>query len=178
MSGDGFTADGDDFINCGALFNSLATLWISVWFRFTATFNTGEGAAQFLFGKVDDAQNYFDARFDNTDGKLKWRNVVLAESRFAVASAETSWAAGVWQHAHFSLSAANGVRMIVNNGTAVTNADKRAIPADGDFILGDRTDPRTGIGLEGTIGEVIVGTNNLTTAEEAYIYNQTKGRHS
>ena len=168
---DGRLFDGDDLINIGAQFNSVSTLWISIWFKFTATFDTNEDAVQFPFGKIVDGSNFFDARFDNIDGKLKFRSTVSG-TIFAIETVETSWAAGVWQHVLFSVSAANGVRMIVNKGTAVTNVDTSAILSGGDFVFGGRTDPTSNIGFEGTIHSIMVGTNDLTTAEEDYLYDQ------
>ena len=176
LSQGGRIFDGDDLINIGAQFNSVSTLWISIWFKFTATFDTGEDAVQIIFGKLADGTNYLDALFDNIDGKLKFRSSV-GGTIFEVETVEISWAAGVWQHVLFSISATNGVNMIVNNGVPVTDADTSAIVSGGDFVFGARTDPPIPLGFEGTIGEVIVSRKDITPLENQENYLATEWRY-
>jgi len=84
----------------------------------------------------------------------------------------TSWAAGKWFHAIFSISSAEGARLILDNGTVVTDADKTAAPNGGDLVIGGLYDGMT-TGLVGEIKEVVCGIDDLSEAEEADLYAGT-----
>jgi len=67
--------------------------------------------------------------------------------------------------------------MIVENGTPILTGNVDAAPNGGDFVIGDIDDPGLGpmviLGFIGEIQNVIVGTDDLTPAEEEALYAGT-----
>lgn len=170
---DGVLFDGSatSNINSGAIRNNAAKSWLSFRFRPASTFATGAAADQFLWGKYIDADNYMYIWLENADGKLYFKLRTAATDRFTVSTVETSWAGGVWYHVLASISSANGVRLRINNGAAVTDADLNPTPNGGDFVIGDFDDPGAGTGFKGVITDFIDGTDDLSATEEGDLYS-------
>jgi hypothetical protein len=160
-------------INCGALHNASAKLWVSLRFKLNIAFAAGAAADQYIWGKYSDADNYIYAWLENADGKLYFKLRTTATDRFTVSSVATTWAAGTWYHLLFSISSVNAVRMRINNGTAVTDPNTNALPNGGDLCFLDYDDPGAGTGFKGVIADIFVGTDDLTTTEEADLYKGT-----
>ncbi len=161
-------------INCGAIHNAAPKLWVSVWFKLDADFSAGD-ATQHVITKRIDGFDYLALRLQGATGQLQWFHVVGANPVLVVDSTETNWNAGQWYHAIASLSddglIQTDARLIVDGGTPVTDEDAGQNPAPngGNFVIGDRA-IGNGLGFEGVIANVIVGTDDLTVPEEAALY--------
>ena len=167
----GTTCDGVHFdgtatsnINCGAIHNAAAKLWISLRFKLDQPFATGAPADLWLWGKAIDGNNYIYLKLENANGMLRLNKYTLAAQDFNLYSNEATWEAGVWYHILVSISSVNAVRMIVNNGAPRTDPDVSAICNGGDFIIGDWDDPGAGAGFKGIIADFFCGTDDLSQA--------------
>lgn len=163
-----FTGAAGSQIDCGVIHNAAAKLWISLRVKLDSAFAAGS-VNQWVFGKYVDANNYYYAWFNTGNGTFTVVSVTGGVADFSVASAETSWTANTWYHLLFSLSSANGVRLRVNNGAAVTNASLAGAPNGAKFMLGQYADGGA-TGLIGTLSDVFVGTDDLTVNEESDLY--------
>lgn len=176
----GTTCDGVHFdgtatsnINCGAIHNAAAKLWISFRFKLDQPFVAGV-ANQFLWGKFLAGTDYIYAYLDNASGRINFVKVDGGALSFSLISAETTWNAGQWYHAIFSISSVNAARLIIENGTPVTDPDVSAVCNGGDLVFGDRDDPGAGTGFHGQIEDIFIGTDDLSQAapdEEYDLYN-------
>lgn len=171
-----FTGAATSNINAGAIHNASAKLWVSLRFRLDQTFDATATVNQFIWGKRIDAQNYLVAYLNQVDGKLYFEKFTAGGQDFSIAAQDgaadiTSWTGQTWYHLICSISDVAAVRLRVNNGTVVTNADVSAAPAGGDFVVGDNDDPGAGTGFIGVIADVFVGTDDLVAAEEVDLYN-------
>jgi len=167
-------------INCGAIHNAATKLWISLRFKFDQDYAAGSGY-QYLWGKWISSNDHIYLRFSDANGQLYFTHVVGGATVFNLVAQDgganiTSWEAGRWYHLLASMSDDGATqvnaRLIIDNGTVVTGADaaRNPIPNGGDFIIGDYDDPGGGAGFKGTIADVVVGTDDLTTTEEAELY--------
>ena len=165
-----FTGAADSNINCGALYNSAAKLWISLRFKLASEFTAGAPGYLHIFGKANVLDSFF-LRLSHVSGKLYLAKYNAAGAQlYGITSAELSWSANTWYHVLVSFSSVNEVRMIVNGGTAITSADTSNAPAGGDLVFGDSDDPGAGTGFKGILSDIVVGTDDLTTTEEQCLY--------
>jgi len=158
-------------INCGAIYNASAKLWVSFWFKLDEDWAAGGASVMPIWGKVLDGNDRMALFFHNGTGRLTFDKYVGGVPAFEIGSAETSWTAGQWYHVLVSISDVNAVRLIIDGGTPRTHADVSAAPNGGDFVFGDNDDPGAGVGVEGVIADFVCGTDDLTPAEEAALYN-------
>jgi len=173
-------ADAASNINCGAIYNAQAKLWMSFWFKLDDAWTSGIGYNRYIWGKQRDGterihimlrgvEGWLEFKYYDTDGVGTIFSIYAEDSG---SSRITSWMAGTWYHVLASISSANGVRFQINDGVVVTDTDVTAFPNGGDFVIGDYDDPG-GSGIGGHIQNFIVGTDDLTTDEEAALYAGT-----
>ena len=165
-----FTGAADSNINCGAIYNAGAKLWISLRFKLSSSFAAGAPSDQNLWGKFLTGNDFLYCKLGSADGKLVFGKQTGGVSSFALNTTQVSWSANTWYHLLISISSVNGARLIINGGTAVTSADTTAAPNGGDVVFGDYDDPGAGTGFKGVLSDIIVGTDDLTTAEEQCLY--------
>jgi len=175
----GTTCDGVHFdgsttsnINCGAIHNAAPKIWISLRFKLDQDWGVGDGDLQ-LFGKriTDNDMIYLQLR--STGGDICARQVSGGVEVFNIMTVETGFNAGQWYHVLLSVSDTGGgtQRLILDGGTPVTDTQPAAnLPNGGDFVIGDLDDPGSGAGFKGTISDVFIGTDDLTTDEETNLY--------
>ncbi len=161
-----FDGSSNSSIDCGAIHDAVDKLWISFWFKLDTAFSSASAATQELFAKYVDGTNYVYCYLDNNDGKL-----YLAHGEGAgpetISSAETSFAADIWHHIIVSMSTAAGQRMIVNGGTAVTEAgNQTAISLVASIVFGTAVVDSVGY-FVGEMRDVAIGIDDLSGAEEA-----------
>lgn len=162
----------DSNINCGAIHNATAKLWLSFRFKLDQPYAAGSGV-QYLWGKVSDGTNFITLGFDTADGKLYLLKFAGGLEAFNISAQDggadiVSWEAGRWYHVLASISDTAGIgRLRIDNGTIVLTNDVSAAPNGGDFVIGDYDDPGGGNGFEGVIADFFVGTGDLTVAQEA-----------
>ncbi len=168
---DGVHGDGsaNSNINCGAIHNAEAKWWFSFRFKLDSTFVGGRGD-MYLFGKHLSDYDWIFLYLVDGDGALHFRYQFGGATAFNIKSAESSWTAGTSYHVLASISSVNAVRMRINNGVAITNADVNPAPNGGDVIIGHRVTATAG-GIKGVITDFYMGTDDLTAAEETDLYN-------
>lgn len=171
----GTTADGVHFdgaatsnINCGAIHNASAKLWISFRFKLDQPFSAAS-AIQYLWGKFLAGTDYCAVYLAAGTGRLTFVKVDGGATSFAIDSgALDTWNAGQWYHVLASISDVNAVRLRIDNGVALTDADVSAMCNGGDFVIGDQDDPGAGLGLEGVIADFFCEEGvDLTLNQEA-----------
>ncbi len=159
-------------INCGAIHDNIAKLWVSLRFKLDQAFIAGMGE-QYLWGKRIDGDNLLALYLDN-NGMLHFYMRTAATDRFILLSTITSWTADTWYHALASLSdTAGGIqRLKVNNNLEDSDVQAAAnTPNGGDLVLLDLDDAGFGNGFKGVVTDVFIGTDALTSAEETDLYN-------
>jgi len=168
-----FTGAADSNVNCGAINNNIAKLWVSLWFKLDSTFSSASTTDQFIWGKFNGAADYVYAYLESDDGKLYFQFDDGANP-FTLTSTTVSWTADTWYHIITSLSDTPAQRLLVN-GTAEDTDTVAAsnTPNGGDFCFGDFDDPGAVTGFIGEIQNVVVGTDDLTVVEEASLYAGT-----
>ena len=158
-------------MNVGAIHDAQNDLGFSFWFKPTADFSSSSSTDQFLFGKFDDANNRLTGKLRASDGKL----AIMHEEATVeepIVSAETSWNDGQWYHGHVSFSTTNGQRLIIDGGTAVTEASNQtAISLTAALIFGARDDGTSTEGFGGVMANIAIVTDALSTDEEAGLFN-------
>jgi len=171
-----FTGAADSLINCGVIHNAVAKLWVSLRFKLDQPYSAGASSGMYLFSKFVDGDNRIDLMFENVTGRLQFRLRTAATDRFVISAQDaggdiTSWNANQWYHVLASISDTAGVgRLIVDGGPVVLTNDVNPAPNGGIFTLSNYTDPGSPSGFKGTSADVIVGTDDLTTDEEANLY--------
>lgn len=169
-----FTRAATSNINCGAIHNNAATYWVRFRFKLDQPYAAGSGD-MYLWGKFEDDSNFVWLVLKTVDGKLYFEGQDGAVNDFSIAAQDgvadiTSWEAGRWYTVIASISAANDVRFIIDNGTVVTHVTAIAFPATGDFVIGDYDDPGAGTGFEGVIADFFGSTIDNTVAEEGDLF--------
>ncbi|KKK49357.1 hypothetical protein LCGC14_3135880, partial [marine sediment metagenome] len=164
-----FTGSATSNINCGAIHNAAAKLWLSFRFKPDQDFSAASPADIYLWAKFNGAADLHLVRLESANGRLYWQHEGVGSFSLSTAGI-TTWNAGQWYHVLVSLSNTAGARFIVDGGTPLTSANADAAPAGGDVIIGDRTDGGAIGGLV-TIADVVIGTDDLTAAEETDLYN-------
>lgn len=124
-------------VDCGAIHNAAAKLWISGWFKLDVNFSSASAAHRILFFKDAGAASYIAAYLNQLDGKFRFQNYSGGVADFEINSVATAWAADTWHHYICSISDVAGARLILNGGTAVIDADKSAAPDGGNLFLGE-----------------------------------------
>ena len=106
-----FTGAATSNINCGALYPSAGTLWVSFRFKLDQL-HDDSSAIKYLWGKFNAAADKC-VLYLNTNGRLYFnkRNV----TDIVVVTVQDSWNAGQWYHVLSSWSAVNGMRIIVDS---------------------------------------------------------------
>ncbi len=174
----GSTADGVHFtgavtsnINCGAIHNASAKLWVSFRFKLDQPFSSGD-PAQRLWGKLINYWNdYMLLHLFAATGVLRFEMTAGGISDFAIWSTETSWDAGRWYHVLAAISDTAGRgRLRIDNGTPVLTNDLAPAPNGGIFTIGHVNDPGVGLGCVGVIADFFCGTGDLTDVEEDDLY--------
>lgn len=153
-------------IDLGAI-HAAENIWmISLWFKPDALFDSSASTDQYLFGQYVDATNYLVIYLRASDGKLVFDHTEAGGQEIVVSS-ETSWKPE-WQHVICSLHNVNGKRMIVNGGTAVTEAgDTTAISLIANQILGARDNGTSTEGFDGAIKNVAMSITVLSAGDES-----------
>lgn len=175
----GSTVDGVHFtgvatsnINCGAIHSDIPKLWISFRFKLDQDFTAASATIQYLFGKFN-ATDYILLSLRDGTGSLQFELIRGGATRFLLTSTTDSWNAGQWYHILVSFSdTVPAQRMLIDN--VLEDSDTQAAfntPAAGDFVIGDRDDPGLGTGFKGVIADFFCGTDDLSVAEEAELYN-------
>ena len=174
----GTTVDGVHFtgavtsnINCGAIHNAAAKLYISFRFKLDQDFSSASGADLRLFGKFVGGADYIRVYLDAANGALVLASIVGGVWHFLITVA-TSWNAGQWYNVIASMSDVAGMRLRIDGGVAVVNpAYVDAVPNGGDFVIGDGDDPGAGTGFKGVIADFFCEEGvDLTAVEEYDLY--------
>ncbi len=158
-------------------YDAVNDLYASIFFTPDQTFSSASSADMYLVSKFVDATNYWFIFLRASDGKLvmEHREGNGAET---IVSAETSWAAGTRVHVLGSCNTGVGQRLIIDGGTAVTEAgNQTAISLIADVTIGARDDGTSTEGFGGVIhGSVVMGggadvelTTTANTGEEALL---------
>ena len=175
-----FTGAATSNINCGAIYNAAAKLWVSFWFKFDSTYSAAAANDMFIFGKMQDGDNVLQVYFSQATGRLLFRLDILVANIFTVEAQSASgvfiqsWEGGQWYHAFASISDVNGARLRIDNGYVVTDPAVTPAPSTGDFVFGDRDDPGGGTGFVGCIANFQSGVNDLTQWEEWKFYEDDR----
>ncbi len=157
-------------MTAGAIHNAAAKFWMSFWFKFDSLFDTDTAAGQDVFGKRLAGDDTIRLQFSSNGAIFLIKITPGGGTVISITSTEVSWPAGEWHHVIFSISSSAGARLIIDNGTAVTDADTSALPNGGTFTLGQRLVSLT-TGFVGIIANVSTGTDDLTTSEEEGLFN-------
>jgi len=156
-------------LNLGALYNAGAKLWVSLRFKLDRDYDSSASAYQFLWSKWIDDNNRILLALENSLGKLLLFKIDGGVNAFSISSTQISWNANQSYHVIASISSAEGVRLIIDNGTPVTDADTSALPNEGDLVIGSQYDGEAS-GIKGVISDVVIGTDDLSVAEELNLY--------
>ncbi|MGR3295861.1 MAG: hypothetical protein ACUZ8A_06505 [Candidatus Bathyanammoxibius sp.] len=155
-------------VNVGVIHDAATKWWISIWFKLDADFDSSATVNQFLLEKPLDGTHFFRLRLQQSNGSLELQKNE-GGPLFSIFSTETSWNAGQWYHAIASISSANGARLRVDNGAAVTNANTAPMPNGGTVRIG-RFATGGAQGVVAILSTIAIGTDDLTTAEETALY--------
>lgn len=148
-------------------------LWISLRFKLNQDHETGDDL-KILLGKWDDIDNRILIYLNSADGKLYVFTEEGGNEEF-INSAETTWNAGQWYHVIGSFSSVggsnNGQRLIVDDGTPVTDAgNNQNMTLTADIYIGN--DRVAGVdGFKGAITDVVMGNDTLSSTEESDLFN-------
>ena len=165
-----FAASGTSYIDSGISYNASAKFWVSMWVRFDETFTSGSGSL-YALGKYASANDYFQIRFERGFRALTSKLYIGGVEKFSISSGDLGPVApDVWHHILVSISSVNGVRLRWDNGAAITDADTTALPNGGNITIGNYY-AGFASGFDGEIAHVIVGTDDLSVAEETALYN-------
>lgn len=172
----GTTADGLHFdgsananVDCGALHNGAAKLWVRLRFKLDRDYAAG-GGDKYLWAKQADATHYLYCYLATADGKVHFSHNEGAGELLNISVGTGRLKGGVWYDVLASISNANGARLLLDNGVAAASADVTAAPAGGNIVIGDQT-VGGGVGIMGLIADVVVGSaTDLTAAQEAALY--------
>ena len=165
-----FDGTANSSIDCGAIHNASAKLWVSFWLKHDSDYTSGIGT-QYIWGKRIGAPDQMLLLFHNADGKLHWTKTVATVEVFDISSSQTSWTGGVWYYVLVSISDTVGIgRLTINGGAPVLTADVSPAPNGGIFTIGSYA-PAAATAFKGQIQNVIVGTGDLSVDEEADLYD-------
>jgi len=178
----GTTCDGVHFdgtatsnINLGAIHDNAATFYLSSRFKFDQSFSIAATTDQYIWGKFLDATHFLWLVFKAADGKLYFEGQDGGANDFSIAAQDggvdiANWEAGRWYNVIASISVANDVRFIIDNGTVVTVVTAIALPNGGDLVFGDSDDPGAGTGFKGVIADFFCeeGVDLTPNQEEDY----------
>ncbi len=166
-----FTGAATSNINLGAIHNAAAKLYVSLRFKLDSDHDSSATVAKYIWGKRIDATHYLHAVLWPTDGKIYFEGDDGGVNNFSIGSTETSWTAGRWYNLIASISDVAAVRLIIENGAAITNASVLAAPNGGDVVIGDRDDPGALTGFIGTIADFFCEEGiDLTANQETDYY--------
>ena len=157
-------------VNAGAIHDAAAKLWVNLWFKLDSPFSSASATDQYLWSKRIDSPNSLAVALIQVSGQMNLRYTLASDVKINITSTQNSWNADQWYHFIASISSAEGVRLRIDNGTAVTDADTTAAPNGGNVVIGDLEDGFAS-GIVGTIANVVVGTDDLTIGEENDLFN-------
>ena len=165
-----FTGSGTSNLDMGALHNASPELWYSFWFNLDTKFSSIYPHDLYLHGKFQGGADLIYIWLSGATGDLRFRNRTGGVTHYTLVSTETEWEANTWYNVIASISSTNGARLIVNNGVAITDVDTNAPPNGGNLVFAS---PFVGTrqGVIGQMGNIAVGTDNLTTDEETGLFN-------
>lgn len=164
-----FDGSANSSVDFGAIHNASAKLWVSFWFKLDAAFSSASSNHMTLWAKYLNDANYMEIYLDSSTGSLKVYLKTADGERFHIASSETSWVADTWYHVISSISDVAAVRLRINGGTAVTDADASAAPNGGNVLLGTYTVDTQGY-FAGEMKEVVCGVADINAAAELALY--------
>lgn len=164
-----FDGTANSYVDIGVSYNASTKLYVSTWFYLDSAFNAG-GGDQHLWSKRISGTDKLRLYLANADGKIHFESMAGGVDNFDMTSTQSTWNANTWYNVIASISNTAGARLIINNGTAITNPDTHAVPNGGNFVIGNNFVTAT-TGIIGYIQNVTIGTTDLTTAQEAAIYN-------
>ena len=162
-----YNGNANSYINLGALHNLQAKLWMSFRFKLDYTHTAGSGNRYLLCKEL--TGNDFVYVLLSNGGDLQWQKYDGGVLSFNLTSAALSWVAGTWYHIIVSISSVNGARLRIDNGAALTSANLSAVCNGGNLVIGKRSVASTD-SPNCTITDVVMGTDDLTTAEETDLY--------
>ena len=162
-----FDGTSNSSVTFGAIHNAAAKMWLSFWFKPTNLYDSSSGSLAFLWGKRLDDDNKAECYINGGgNGQITFRMKVGGGAfDFSINSIETSWRDNLYHHIIFSISSAEGVRMVIDGGAARTNADTTALPNGGSIVVGNRNVDNGG-SFDGEIRDVAIGTDDLSSVEE------------
>ena len=159
-------------MDAGVIHDSEGTLWVTFWFNLDAEHNSSAAVREYLWSKADSGIDRIYMYLDTT-GRLEAFYQVGGVTRWLMQenSGKTTWAPDQWFNVILSISAANGARLILDNGTATTDGDTTPLFVGGSVFFGHLVlAGATTLGVSGIIANSAIGTDDLTAAEEAALY--------
>lgn len=171
-----FDGTANSRIDCGAIYDATATLWVSFWFKLDNDFIDGVGLETHLWGKYVDGNNYLYIRLI-PNARLEVRKYDAGVQSFLMYALPPEvgppnyWAANKWYHVIASVSLANGARMLINGALRDTDPDNSAVCNGGNFLIGSSRPAPQAQRFDGQIQNVVVGTDDLVPAEELALYS-------
>ncbi len=164
------------YVNFGNIYPSQAKFWVSLWIK--PSQNYIAGTTGWFFAKYNNINDRIELYYLDS-GKILLRHKVGATD-VSLQTAAINLTSGTWYHIVVSINQSvgggapsNGARVRVNNGVAVTVADAGTMPTAGNTYLGWRNTLAASETFNGIIANVIVGTDDLTNAEETALYAGT-----
>jgi hypothetical protein len=163
-----FNGTANSYIACGVINEAAASLWVSLRFRLTQAYAAG-GGNMYLMEKSPDGTHFLQILLSTADGQIHFVHNNEAGALFDISVGAGTLLADTWYNVVASISAANGARLRLDNGTAATNADVTAGPTGGNLTFGNQSTPGTS-GLVGVMQDIFVGTADITASQEADVY--------
>ena len=161
------TANSD--IDFGSIHNATDKIWFSIWWRPDATFTGTVGADRYLLSKNQDGANHIFGRLNNGAGTITFRHKGAIAGEVSITTTQSTWNGGQWYHFLYSISNTNGYRLIVDGGTPQTDANLDAVANTGNIMMADHAGI---VNVPSQYTNISIGTDDLTTAEEAALYTQ------
>lgn len=168
-----FDGTAGSYIDTGAISSSYIA--VSFFFVLDVPHNAGSGVQRYFLSDTASGNDFLQMYF-HTTGQMYFRYYINPPGIiFSLNTVQTSWDANTLYHVYAATgqaiaggAASDGARLRINNGTALTSADTTAIPLD-DLIIGSESTTHAN-GLDGTIFNFVVLTDNVTEAEENALY--------
>jgi len=178
----GFTADGDDNIDCGNLsqlnFGDGASFSLTGWVN---SADLGTYRTIISKGTGDGFQACWFIRFNNT-GNFNIQIADGAQYRIVYTTA-ANFDDAAWHHLAVIKDGDTAIYIYVDGSAEATTGSGDALNTvdsmsnAGSVFIGKLNSVGDNFTYTGTIGELIVYNRALSSAEVAHIYNTTKGRY-
>lgn len=163
-----FNGGATNAVDCGALHNNSAKLWVFMRFELDDTFNDSSPTRQELFTKAVGGGDYVLASLRNDSGQIGFLQQLGGITGCALYSTTTEWDAGQIYEVLFSISdTGGGVQRLLVDGLLEASGTTAAknLPNGGNFIIGYNAHDSSMI-----IHDVVVGTDDLLVAEETAMF--------